>query len=170
MPTDPPPDLDPAEADLIRVKARILARQGLIPRADVPDVEQALALALVAARAGFDPARGSAATYAATVVRNAVAKLLRRRFAARRNPDRVAPLAAEPTDPAGDPTDRAALAVDVGAAVAALPPGLRAAAEALKIGPVAEAARLLGVSRATMYARVREIRRRFERAGLAVYG
>ena len=72
----------------------------------------------------------------------------------------------EPADPGAPVADRVALAADVAAAVAALPPDLRAAAEALKTDTVAAAARALGVSRAAMYARVREIRSWFERAGL----
>ncbi|MBN9523101.1 hypothetical protein J0H58_32075 [bacterium] len=165
MPTDPQPDLDPAEAALIRAKARALARRGVIPRGDAADAEQDLALAVLAARVGFDPARGNAAAFVRTVVNRAADRLARGRFAAKRHPGRVVPLAAlaELADPNGDPAGRAA---DVAAAVAALPPDLHAVAEALTGGTVAAAARALGVSRASLYPRIREIRSWFERAGL----
>jgi hypothetical protein len=168
VPADPQPDLDPAEAELIRIKARVLARRGLIPRGDAADAEQDLALALLAARAGFDPARGGTAAFARTVVARAAFKVARGRLTAKRHAGREVPLAApaELVDPAGDPTGRAAVAADVAAVVAALPPDLRAVAEALKAGTLTAAARALGASRATLYPRIREIRTWFERAGL----
>ncbi|MBN9524289.1 sigma-70 family RNA polymerase sigma factor [bacterium] len=169
MPTDRQKDLDPAVAAVVRAKAHALARGGVIPRGDVGDAEQDLILAVLVACPAFDPGRGTPEGFARTVVRNAAAKLVRGRFAARRHPGRVGPLVAldaEPADPSGHPADRVARAADVAAVVAALPPDLRAAAEALKTDTVAAAARVLGVSRGTMYARVREIRSWFERAGL----
>ncbi|HYH67842.1 MAG TPA: hypothetical protein VD866_24305 [Urbifossiella sp.] len=169
MPTDPQPDLDPAESDLIRIKARVLARRGVISRADVADTRQDLAVALLAARPGFDPGRGTKATYTATVVAHATAKVARGRYAAKRHPGRVVRLAyldAEPADPGGDPTGRAVVALDVAAVIEVLPPDLREVAEALKAGTVAAAARALGVPRTTVHERVHEIRSWFERAGL----
>ncbi|MBN9520536.1 winged helix-turn-helix domain-containing protein [bacterium] len=173
MPTDRQPDLDPAEAELIRIKARVLARRGVIPRGDTADAEQDLALALLAARAGFDPARGGTAAFARTVVRRAAAKIARGRFAPRRHPGRVAPLAGPPAEPATLPgrpaAQRADLAIDLDAALAALPAGLRAYAEALKVWSPAEVARRTGVSRQTVYRRLRELAAALGDAGLGDY-
>lgn len=168
MPTDPQPDLDPAEADLIRIKAHVLARRGLIPRGDVADARQDLAVALLAARAQYDPAHAGAVAFAETVTRRAAIKIARSRLAAKRHAGRVVRLAApaELADPADNPTERAAVVADVATVVATLPPDLRDVAEALTAGTVAAAAQALGVSRATVYHRVREIRSRFARAGL----
>ena len=174
MPTDPQPDLDPAEAALIRAKARALARRGVIPRGDAADAEQDLALAVLAARVGFDPARGTAAAFVRAVVNRAAAKLARGRFAPCRHPGRVTPLAWPPADPATLPGGTAAavridLAVDLTTALAALPAELRPFAEALRVWKPAEVARRLGVSRQTVYHRIADLAAALCGAGLADY-
>lgn len=173
MPTEPQPDFDPAEAALIRVKARALVRRGVVPRGDTADAEQDIALALLAARAGFDPTHGGAAAFAQTVVRRAAAKLTRGRFAPCRHPDRVTSLDWPPADPAtlhgGPAAGRADLAIDLDAALAALPPELRAFAEALKVWNPAEVARRFGVSRQTVYSRIADLAAALGDAGLRAY-
>ena len=53
--------------------------------------------------------------------------------------------------------------------LAQLPPELRQLADLLQDSPMAEAARILGVARTTLYGRVRKLRQRFEEKGLRHY-
>lgn len=101
--TDSLTHLRPAEMTPAERAAAIVALLAAGPRSDLPGVEQDLAVALLDARSGFNPGRGSAA-YAETVVRNA-AELTLGRFAAKRHPGRVVRLAAladEPADATGN--------------------------------------------------------------------
>ncbi|VTU02519.1 rna polymerase sigma70 : RNA polymerase sigma factor, sigma-70 family OS=Desulfovibrio alaskensis (strain G20) GN=Dde_0900 PE=4 SV=1: Sigma70_r2 [Gemmataceae bacterium] len=161
---------DPAVAALIRRKARrLVGRAGLGPQ-DAADLEQELHARLLAQRHRFDPARGTWAAFAHRLVDRCAANLVRDRRAAKRGRGRARPLTADVPAPApADSGDGGAdeLAAAVARAVAALPPRLRAVAELLLVTHVAGAARALGVSRSTVYARLAEIGARHEFADLA---
>ncbi|VTU02480.1 RNA polymerase sigma factor, sigma-70 family OS=Isosphaera pallida (strain ATCC 43644 / DSM 9630 / IS1B) GN=Isop_2438 PE=4 SV=1 [Gemmataceae bacterium] len=174
----PRPALDALESELIARKAAALVRRGLVPRSDREDARQDLAAALLAAqcKVALDPATRHA--FARTVLGNAAANLARGRLAAKRHPGRDCPMDprdAEELGPAAfrdDPADRehlADLAVDLAAALAALPDDLRALADALAGRGVAAAARSLGVPRTTLYAPLATLRGRLRRAGLEQY-
>jgi len=169
VPDHPIDPSDPTLAAVIRRKAARLARRVPDPAADRDDLAQDLAAALLARRPKFDPARGDPGAFAHAVVGTAAADIRRGRAAAKR----ARPAPAGP--PEGCPDPRAAdpaatdLAPDVAAAVARLPDDLRAVADLLAATTVAGAARALGISRATLYRRVAEVRAAFERAGLRDY-
>ncbi|MDB5308814.1 MAG: polymerase, sigma-24 subunit, subfamily [Gemmataceae bacterium] len=180
LPVPPPDDLDPAETEVIRRKAHAMHRRGWVPRADLEDVRQDLALAVLAARGRLDAARGDLGTLAAAVVRRAGAKLARARRAAKRDPRRVNSLHAPRPDgidlpdpdtlPGGDlRPELTDLRIDLDQFLARLPPTLRTVADLLRTKTVTAAARALGVPRSTLADRVRALRRRFAAAGLAEY-
>jgi hypothetical protein len=167
VPSNPPsPSWDAALADVVRRKARQLVGKTGLTAQDLPDLEGDLALDLVARMADYDPARADRDRFVRMVIARAAAKLLRHRRAARRDTRRVVPLESDPVDPASDVSP---LRLDVADAVAALPPELRAVAVRLARAPVAAVARQCGVSRDTIYSRVRAIRRHFEGRGLRDY-
>jgi len=183
-------DIDPFAAALIRRKARQLARRACFAEQDREDIEQELFLRLWQSRAAFDASRGEPHAFVAAVVNNAVADLLRRRQAARRasrpcsfakvvvtdeGPMALAEVIGQPHYNARRgfrplaPEEASLLAADVAAAIAGLPADLRALAECLMAGTLAEASRVLGEPRSTLQDKVRRLRWRFERAGLAVF-
>jgi RNA polymerase sigma factor (sigma-70 family) len=176
---DSKPDLDPVETEIVRRRAASLVRSRQLPRSEIEDARQELALAVLAARDGFDSQRGTCAAYTRTVVRRAGAKLVRARHAAKRNPARVCSLDSPAprtalTDPAmltAGPTHerQVDLALDVGELLARLPADLRTAAALLASLSVTEAAETLGIPRTTLHDRIRTLREEFARAGLREY-
>jgi RNA polymerase sigma-70 factor (ECF subfamily) len=161
--------------DLIRRKARQLARHAGPHHHDPEDVEQELTLRLLRAMPRYDPARGHVHAFVTAVVERAAAGLLRRCRAKKRGAGPVrsldAPAAAEPTDrgDAGRAADRVGLAADLAAVLAELPADLRGLAERLTRQTLSEVARQDGVPRSTLQRRVDRLRRRFEDAGLREY-
>lgn len=161
-------DLDEYETNLIRTKAASVVRRGLVPRSDRDDVQQDLALAVIAAglHRRTDKANTRGLTYA--VVQRAFAKILRGRLCLKRAPTRTSSL-----DPSHDARDRAPsheepidLASDLAGLLAAMPDESRRLVELLMHQTVTEVARTLGVARSTLDYRVRQLRKRFEEAGL----
>lgn len=158
-PNDP---LDPASAAIIKSKARRLVGRSGLRAQDRADLEQELSLHVFQKRPRFNPRRGSWTAFVRRVVERYGENLVRARRTAKRYGGPTDPL----TDavPARDENDARARAVLE--AVAGLPAELREVAELVLSGSVAAAARELGVSRSTVYARLREIRFRTEFAEL----
>lgn len=161
---DPANPIDPAVAAVIRRKAsRLVGRAGLRVQ-DREDVEQQLTLRVLEREGAFDPRRGTWRAFVRRVVDRHGENLVRARRAAKRYAGPLEPLTEEAA--AGDGgVDARVLAGDVAVAIAALPDGLRRVAELVRAGTVADAARALGIARATVYARLREIgsRPRFQK-------
>jgi DNA-directed RNA polymerase specialized sigma24 family protein len=159
--------IDPTVAAIIPNKAyRMIGLAGLRPQ-DRADIEQELAFEVLAHRDRFDPARGTWPAFARRLVERFGNNLVRFRRAAKRDGGPHAPLPDEVLSPGGGDTGGRAL--DVAEALAALPPRLRAVAELLMTQNVTDAAEALGVSRSTVYARLRELRGRTEFAVLEEY-
>lgn len=166
-----PQPLDADTAALIRRKARRLARSPGFTRSDREDLEQEIAARLLVRLARLKPQPRHRGAYLAGVVENIIRGVARDRRAAKRDPAREAPPGpAEDAEPAArDELEGVERRLDVRAAVAALPRPLRRIAERLTSAGVAEVARQLDIPRTTLYLRLREIRRRFEEAGLRDY-
>jgi hypothetical protein len=140
-----------------------------------------LSLLLLPRLARFDPEQGDRAAFVRMLLRQATANVLRHYRAAKRSGIDVVSLDAflrtdedrsvHPVDGDGQPSaeDRADLAHDLAGALEALPAELRAIAEQLRTCSFTEAARNLGLSRSTLYARAKEIRAAFEQRALDDY-
>src|SRR5262245_3078529 len=168
--------------DLIRRKAKQLARRPGFTGQDREDLQQELALRLWVRMPAFDARRGHLHVFVTTVVEREAADLVRERRAGKRDPRRARPLGTprdagdrsqvvQPAPASGrrpprDDHDRAQLAYDIALVLAELPPELRDLAERLQWQTVAQAARDTGVPRTTLNDRARRLRRVFERAGL----
>jgi RNA polymerase sigma-70 factor (ECF subfamily) len=184
--------IDPSVRDLIRRKARRLARRRGSTHQDREDIEQDLVLDLLERLPAFDPDKADRDVFVRMVVSHAVADLLRRTRARKRDDRSVASLGAPLADEGDGPPDLAAavgrperdarlgrrprddaeqaqLALDLAEVVARLPPALRDLAERLKTRSVSEVARDLGIPRTTLRDRLRVIGGRLERAGLRDY-
>jgi RNA polymerase sigma factor (sigma-70 family) len=170
-----PPKLDDATRALVRAKARQIVRgAGFVPT-DADDLEQDIAVHVWTRLERYDRSKADRAVFVRMLVGHAAATALRDRTRrVRRAPPALARALwdgdahAEPVDPRAARREAAtALALDVADVLDALPRKLRRVAEALKTHSVAAAARHLGVSRAAVYATLKELRRAFEDAGLA---
>jgi DNA-directed RNA polymerase specialized sigma24 family protein len=157
---EPENPIDEQIAEVIRWKAQSLVGRAGLTRDDCPDVEQELAMRLLAPLQKFNRAKLTRRSYAQMLVDRLALNLLRDRQVAKRAGGPLAPLPAELPDECDGAT--AARALDVAEALARLPDRLREVAELLKTETIAGVARALGVSRATVYARVRELRDRTE--------
>lgn len=170
-----PLKLDDATRALVRAKARqVVRRAGFVP-ADADDLEQDIAAHVWARLDRFDQSKADRQVFVRMIVGHAAATALcDRTRRVRRAPPALARAVwdggarAEPVDPrAARREAAAALALDVAGVLETLPKKLRRVAEALKTHSVTAAARRLGVSRAAVYASLKELRRAFEDAGLA---
>lgn len=193
MTDNTPAGLDEFAMRLVRCTARQLVGKAGFTASDREDIEQDLALDLLAHLPHFDPRRASAEAFATHIVRNAVRTLLRRRCAERRDWRRCrtsldADVAASDGPVLGlcealvaeaffrrtGRTDETApgrqdLRLDLAGAVAGLPPGLRRIAVGLARGNPTDVSRSAGIGRDAVYAAIREIRTRFAAAGLLAY-
>lgn len=175
-PAATPPQLDDAATESIRLKAHRVVRGAGLPRSDVPDAAQDIALHVCARLGRYRPGRAVGRDpFVRMLVAHATATVLDNRLRARRPaPIPLARLFSESGGPDGDPPDprfarredQAALALDVAAILSRLPPRLRRVAEALKTDSVTVAARRLGLTRAEVYRRLGALRRAFVAAGL----
>ena len=132
---------------------------------DCDDIEQDLIVRLLESWPNFDPVKSSAKTFIATVVRNGVSKLIRRRQLEQRmfvDADAL-PVVEEPSH-----ENDVDLGIDVAAVLARLPPEDRDLAERLIDNSMAEIALQDGVAYATVHKRVQRLRECFEAAGLSL--
>jgi RNA polymerase sigma-70 factor (ECF subfamily) len=192
VPQDDRTQADQVARDLVRRKARRLVGRAGLKVQDRDDLEQELHLRVQQHLTAFDPARGDLRAFLWTLIEHAGANLLRDRRAAKRDPRRTASLQQPvqvgdegPTDLAQtvgqdaydarrqraprSPEELAQLDNDLADVLARLPPELRQLADELKVSSVAEAARVLGVARTTVYGRMRRLRQLFEDQGLRHY-
>jgi RNA polymerase sigma-70 factor, ECF subfamily len=169
--TGAPGDFDPAVRRMIAAKARRLVGQYGLRSQDRPDIEQDLAARFAARLEDYDPTRGTLVAFAAMVIGQAAANLLRERRAGKRTPPRRSPVAADDAlDPTAGPTARRRdLELDVAAVLARLPAEARDLARALMAASVSEVSRETGIPRTTLYGRLDELRSAFDRAGLRDY-
>lgn len=162
-------------------------------RDDADDLAQQAALELCNRIARFDPQRGRREAFVVAVARNATARVIEERSAARRDwrrcraslQDEIA-TAAGAAVPRADTIDdddharrtrgarlssaeRDDMRLDVQAVVDRMPAELRAVCAALlRLGP-SDAARSLGLPRGTFFDITRRVRAHFEAAGLDAY-
>jgi DNA-directed RNA polymerase specialized sigma24 family protein len=174
----------------IRVRADRLARSGAVPGMDADDIAQDLRLDLIERAPRYEPARASFETFADRVTANRVATLasptarlraergMRDLHGASDASDDGAGLPLADTLPessglhaaeAAEPDVVFGLRRDVGRLLAALPPACRQVAVALAEMSPTEAARALGLSRCTIYARLGVIRAAAFALGLEDY-
>ena len=168
------PDFDPVAYQIIRSKARQLVAVCAVPASERDDLEQELALKLVRSRTAFDPQRGAWHAFVKTVVERHAVTLQEHQRAAKRDPGRRSLLRGTAADLGDDDLHRrqrrvvrtdeelADLRHDVGHVLAGAPAHLRDLAARLMHDPLAQVARDLKVDRTTLYALVRQLRRRFE--------
>jgi DNA-directed RNA polymerase specialized sigma24 family protein len=151
--------IDPAVAAIITRKARSLVGRAGLQRQDCRDVEQELTLRLLENLDQFVARRGRRLAFVQRLVDRFASNLLRHRRAGQRDGGPHAPLPDTLPAPPGDDTRR----LDLEQALASLPPDLRAVVESFLAGrSVTETAGVLGLSRATVYARLRELASRPE--------
>jgi len=178
--------------DLIHHKARQVAQQSGFNKSDVEDIEQDLRLELLDRCASFDASRASFHTFAARVVDGKIAKLIRHRNAAPRDPRREqcslqdeivdgdgrVVNRSETISPADDyrrPSaempehERVGLRCDLESLMASQTPRQRRLCQLLRTMRLADAARILRVPRTTLHDDILKIRQRFEAAGLREY-
>jgi RNA polymerase sigma-70 factor (ECF subfamily) len=193
MTDETPAGLDEFAMRLVRCTARQLVGRSGFTASDREDIEQDLALDLLAHLPHFDPRRANAEAFVTHIVRNAVRTLLRRRCAERRDWRRCrASLDDEITADDGallglcetllaeaflrrtgrcDESDpgRQDLRIDVADAVADLPPALRRIAERLAHSNPTDVSRAEGIGRDAVYRAIHQIRARFAAVGLLAY-
>jgi RNA polymerase sigma-70 factor (ECF subfamily) len=168
--------LDLFAQGIIRRKVRLLVKRAGFTTQDRPDLEQELVMMLVQGLNRFDPDQGHPNVFVTTVIERAVARILRKRRAKKRDGCMVhslhRPTDGQPTDPIDPQAGREGevdLANDLADVLARLPEKLRDLAERLKHRSLSAVARDLGVPRTTLQRKVQHLRRFFENAGLRIY-
>jgi RNA polymerase sigma-70 factor (ECF subfamily) len=186
-------EIAPSIRCAIRVKAAQLIGIYGFTAADREDLEQDILYDCLLRLRWFDPTKSSRNTFLRRVVRHRVATLLDSQRAACRDHrlcrdsfDTRAQLAVGESIPLGEVVstddyeariggsalssrERAELRIDVDSVISLLPLDLAAVAVLLRSVSVAEAARRLRLSRATVYRRITDIREIFAEAGLDNY-
>lgn len=174
----------------INIRAARLARSGAVPGLDAEDIAQELREEVLRRAEHFDPARACFDTFVDRIIKNRIADLARQSEAAkaiRKTQSFDTPIigrdgqegltladALSETSPAFGADDFAAahgagLKSDVARFLASLCPSSRCIAIAVSQGSVAEAARILGLHRSTIYERLRAIRKAAVAMGLDGY-
>jgi len=174
----------------IRIRAARLARSGTVPGLDVDDIEQELRLDLIRRAHNFNPEKSSFDTFADRVIANQIATLASatRAMRAERVMQSLHSHVGEdeadggltlsdvlPETAAIDPVDEFAMSHgpglrgDVAKLLGALCPSSLQVAIAVSHLSVAEAARVLGLHRSTIYERLAVIRRTAQSLGLDGY-
>ncbi len=174
-----PDHFDPAIQDLIRRKARQLTGRAGFRAHDREDLEQELCLLLLKRLPAFDGKRGKLERFVAMALARYGVNLLRRQRAGKRDhrrtrqlrdPDRVPWQGADARYLRGrSPEELVDLAMDVASVLDQLPLAMRELAERLMKASPAQVARDLGMARTTLYTRIRNLRQRFEHAGLSEF-
>jgi RNA polymerase sigma-70 factor (ECF subfamily) len=178
---------------LIRVKARQLVRRPEFTACESEDLEQEIALRILAQLQRFDPSRSSIKTFISRVANSAVAMLIRDRGRIKRNggegvqiesleksvdqPDgSAAPLWATVSEEDShrrhqtrplSASEALELKLDVATALAQLPPELRSICEQLMEGNQADCRRVSQLSRRKFHAAIHLIREQFSKSGLS---
>jgi RNA polymerase sigma-70 factor (ECF subfamily) len=170
------PDLTGYASNLIKHKARRLIGRYGFTRSDYEDIQQELKLHVLQRMRHFDPRRGSMTTFLNRIVENKLASVIRHRTATKRHCCRVTSLDdmrasrgdVELADfaVAESPRD---LATDLTGAIDKLEPDDRRLANLLMNGTLLEAARRLGITRASARRRVAVLRELFTDAGIDEY-
>ena len=182
--------IDPSILSAIRGKAAHLIGACGFSAADRADLQQELVFDCLSRLGKFDPTKSSHRTFLHRVVGHRVATLVDAKMAACRDyrlcRDSIDDPVRLPTDesiPLGETVsaddyearsgrsalsscERTVLQIDVARLIAALPAELAAVAVVLKSAGAVEAGRRLGISRATVYRRISQIREVFAAAGL----
>jgi len=171
--------------EIIRHKARQLARKPGFSPSDREDIEHELLIAILERWSAFDPSRASARTFVARIIENKAASLVRACHAAKRGVRQCTPLNGDAANGACDfdedgvPARRGikrrsaletlSLRLDVADVIADLPDDLRDLCQRLMRGSLSDAARSSGQRRTTLYRAIRELRKRLADAGLHEY-
>jgi RNA polymerase sigma factor (sigma-70 family) len=159
-PADNP--ITPGINKLLRRKASQIVRQARLPGQDREDLTQDLIVELLKRLQKYDSvkAKGNHGKFVKMIARRATINLLRRFSAVKRSAHSTSSMndmAIELELISGD-AEREELTRDVTDALTVLPADLQQVALLLMTESIAEIARILGVSRDTVYARVRKIR------------
>lgn len=178
---------------IIRHKARQLVGSAGLTESDRDDLEQEMMLDLLRRLSKYDPDRARRSTFIARVVAHKVATIIEERTAGKRDWRLCTASLNDRIEPDGGGSvelmevydleeylrrmgrlscpseERLDLSIDLGRAVASLPPELRTLCERLETETVTEISRDTGIPRGTLYERIKEIRRLFEDAGLRDY-
>ena len=169
-----PNPIDPDTQEIIKRKAARLARKYVIPHSDREDAEQDLVVELLRRLPNFDPMQSDRAEFVRTIVKHAVADIVRFRLAAKRSRARPTSLDSLSSDSSvlgreDEELVRAGLAMDIQDLLQTLPAELQRVAELLQSESPTETARVLGVGRGTVYRRLREIREFCAKSDLRKY-
>lgn len=167
------PDLQGEAVRVIRFKAGQLSRLPCFTGADVEDLEQELAMDLLLRLPWFDPARAGLATFLDRVVGHRAAALVAGAMAKRRGGG-LTLVSVDDLESGNDPEtaltsqnlDHIELAVDVRRLLGRLPEEHRRLCHLLVVMDKPDIPRRLGMSRATFYRRLAEVRGFFRDAGL----
>jgi DNA-directed RNA polymerase specialized sigma24 family protein len=175
--------LNPCATTTIRIHARCLARDQVIPGMAAEDYEQELAADLWKRLPTYDPERASLPTFIDRLVRNRVAGLFAAARAAKRRHERELVAVDESKDDAerasgvksdsciaaSNLADEVGLRHDIGRFKANLPPALKRCCAILMSGSVTEAISKHGLHPSSYYDGLRRLRRRAQEAGLDAY-
>ena len=167
--------------DLIRSKARTLIGKAGFTSADCEDIEQELALDLLARLENYDPKKSKRNSFMARVVEHRISTLLEERHAACRDwrlcreslddpewqerEEGTSRIENQP-DPTTPTRDDLALEMDLRNAVENLPPDLRDLWERLLHSNIHRVAREIGIPRTTLYYHLKRLRAALREAGL----
>lgn len=181
----PHPKLQEYVDEIIRHKARQLARKAGFSPSDREDIEHELLIAILERWPAFDSSRASARTFVARIIENKAASLIRACQAAKRGVRQCTPLNGDAANGACDfdeeqvrarrgiharsVLEAVALRLDVASVMVDLPDDLRRLCERLLRESVSEAARSSRRHRATLYRAIHELRKRFTDAGIHEY-
>ena len=177
---------------LIKKRARQLIGSAGFTASDVPDLEQELAMDLLTRLPKFQEGRAHRKSFIAVAIKHKAATLVEGQKAAKRDYRKVAfsldqvftdedgkksdgydrldgEKLADPYDGGALPqaeTEKSALWIDLDRVLQKLSPDLRRLCKLLSDLPVSEVARMTGLSRDTIYRRIKTLRETFESEGL----
>ena len=186
-----PASEDKYTAAIIRRKARQLVSRTEMSASDQEDIEQELAIHLWLKAPAYDPQRGPWLAFATTLVSHEATKLLQKHRAKKRSNGSVTSLNNDATngkstgqlypDSAQGGVDArtghvrisgqalAELAIDIEVLTKSLSAEMQLMLKLRSIKPMTEVSREMGIPRSTLNARMKQIRSRFESAGLKKY-
>jgi RNA polymerase sigma-70 factor (ECF subfamily) len=181
----PDPKLLEYVNEIIRHKARQLARKPGFSASDRKDIEHELLIAILERWSAFDSDRASARTFVARIIENKAASIVRASQAAKRGIKQCTPRNGDASNGACDfdedevrarrgiksrsALEMLSLRLDVAGVMDDLPDDLRRFCQRLMRGSISNAARSSGQHRTTLYRAIRELRKRFAEAGIHEY-